>query len=510
MKNHRVLAFLVVLVLASLACQALAPQAGSPSPSPSPSASPAPALTSSPTPLHLPLPSETIVPTPEPEVTYTSRFHPDGDLYVSDVISMEIIAPAEQEAEGRQVQARVIEPVSEDLGAADFRPYGIAGRYQATMQWVWDTSQLEPGAYTLEFTVNQDGPIWTETVILYPQSQIPPPEPEAHWEDAEIECCILYYITGTQSERDLPELLEITEEQAEAAAQNIKTEFDRPVPITLLPRVLGHGGFAGEEIYVSYLDRNYAGSNFGLVVHHEMIHILDNRLGGELRPSILVEGLAVYLSGGHFKTEPVFSRAAALLDLGWFIPLSTLTDNFYTSQHEIGYIEAGALVHYLVRSYGWEAFSDFYRDIHPVDDGSQSDAIDRALQDHFDLTLSQLDSRFRVALKRQQVIPDLRDDVRLTVAFYNTVRRYQQLLDPSAYFLTAWLPGGEQMRERDIVADYLRHPTSVENVVLEKMLVEADEHLRAGRYSEAEMLISEVNVALGELDDPAVDLVVAN
>jgi hypothetical protein len=223
-----------------------------------------------------------------------------------------------------------------------------------------------------------------------------------------------------------------------------------------------------------------------------------------------VEGLAVYLSGGHFKTEPVFSRAAALLDLGWFIPLSTLTDNFYTSQHEIGYIEAGALVHYLVRSYGWEAFSDFYRDIHPVDDGSQSDAIDRALQDHFDLTLSQLDSRFRVALKRQQVIPDLRDDVRLTVAFYNTVRRYQQLLDPSAYFLTAWLPGGEQMRERDIVADYLRHPTSVENVVLEKMLVEADEHLRAGRYSEAEMLISEVNVALGELDDPAVDLVVAN
>jgi hypothetical protein len=66
------------------------------------------------------------------------------------------------------------------------------------------------------------------------------------------------------------------------------------------------------------------------------------------------------------------------------------------------------------------------------------------------------------------------------------------------------------MRERDIVADYLRHPTSVENVVLEKMLVEADEHLRAGRYSEAEMLISEVNVALGELDDPAVDPVVAN
>jgi hypothetical protein len=502
--------FLILFALIMLACQALAPQAGSPSPSPSPSASPAPALTSSPTPLHLPLPSETIVPTPEPEVTYTSRFHPDGDLYVSDVISMEIIAPAEQEAEGRQVQARVIEPVSEDLGAADFRPYGIAGRYQATMQWVWDTSQLEPGAYTLEFTVNQDGPSWTETVTLHPQSQIPPPEPEAHWEDAEIECCILYYITGTQSERDLPELLEITEEQAEAAAQNIKTEFDRPVPITLLPRVLGHGGFAGEEIYVSYLDRNYAGSNFGLVVHHEMIHILDNRLGGELRPSILVEGLAVYLSGGHFKTEPVFSRAAALLDLGWFIPLSTLTDNFYTSQHEIGYIEAGALVHYLVRSYGWEAFSDFYRDIHPVDDGSQSDAIDRALQDHFDLTLSQLDSRFRVALKRQQVIPDLRDDVRLTVAFYNTVRRYQQLLDPSAYFLTAWLPGGEQMRERDIVADYLRHPTSVENVVLEKMLVEADEHLRAGRYSEAEMLISEVNVALGELDDPAVDPVVAN
>ena len=72
-------------------------------------------------------------------------------------------------------------------------------------------------------------------------------------------------------------------------------------------------GLQSDGIWVSYLDRNYAGSNSEIVFHHEMVHVLDSRLGGELRPTILVEGLAVYLSGGHFKYEPLIPRAAALL-----------------------------------------------------------------------------------------------------------------------------------------------------------------------------------------------------
>jgi len=121
--------------------------------------------------------------------------------------------------------------------------------------------------------------------------------------------------------------------------QRMGIDFTAPSLSPCCRGVLGHGGFATRRSRSPYLDRNYAGSNFGLVLHHEMIHILDGRLGGEYRPSLFVEGLAVYQSGGHFKPEPLMPRAAALLPsetgLGRYIPLAELADNFYLSQHEI-------------------------------------------------------------------------------------------------------------------------------------------------------------------------------
>lgn len=501
--------FLFLYGLIILACQAVAPAVTQRAPAGTVPATVTATVSPSATVLHLPLPSQTVVPTVQPEETFSSRFHPDGDLFVTDLISLEIIAPPGQDLEDQEVQARVVDPVRQDLGKADFQPFGIGGRQQATMQWVWDTSELSSDEYTLEFSVRPEGPEWTETITLRPQDELPPPQPGAHWEMTESECCRVHYITGTDAARDISLLATVTDEQAEMVADRMGAEFEGAMTLTLLPRVLGHGGFAGEEIYISYLDRNYAGINYAQVVHHEMVHILDNRLGGEFRPSILVEGLAVYLSGGHFKREPILGRAAALLDLGWYIPLESLSDDFYTSQHEIGYIEAGALVEFMVRTYGWEAFADFYRDIQPPEDREQSDAIDSALREHFGITFPQLESRLVSSLRRRVIIPELRRDVRLTVAYYNTVRRYQQLMDPSAYFLTAWLPSGEQMRQRGIVADYLRHPTTPENIALESLLVQADEHLRAGRYAQAERLISSVNLRLSKLGDVRVDPVMA-
>ena len=423
---------------------------------------------------------------------------------MSDLVSLEVISPPGVNPQDQQAHVQVTSPIVMDLGSAKFQPYGIGGRFQATLQWVWNTTGLAPGNYSLDFSIQPGDLAWTEVVTLHPESQLPPPQPQAHWDSLETDCCEVFYITGTDGSRDIAELGQIIDDEAAEAVRRMRVAFGKTIPITILPRVLGHGGFTTDEIYVSYLKRNYAGNDFAQVLHHEMIHILDGRLGGDLRPSIFQEGLAVYLSGGHYKAEPIFARAATLLDLGWYIPLFTLADDFYGSQHEIGYIEAGALIQYLVTTYGWEGFSDFYRDTHPAPSGKQSDAIDAALQAHFRIRLSQLESSFLAALHRQNINPDLRQDVRLTVAFYNTMRRYQQLLDPSAYFLTAWLPDGKQMRQRGIVADYLRHPTNPENISLENKLVEADGLLTSGKYPEAAKTISTVNVALNQVDGPVV------
>ena len=75
-------------------------------------------------------------------------------------------------------------------------------------------------------------------------------------------------------------MIDLIQDQAESSVDRMGVDFVERIPITILPRVLGHGGFAGSEIYISYIDTNYAGNDLSQVLHHEMIHILDRRLGG--------------------------------------------------------------------------------------------------------------------------------------------------------------------------------------------------------------------------------------
>ena len=455
---------------------------------------------------HTPIPpsaTATSIPPPAtPVVIFTVHYHPDGGLFIGDQVSLEVIPPGGWNSSSgidlkdKKIQVQVDEPIQTNLGLATFSAYGIGGRLQATLTWAWDTRGLEPGNYTLHFSIQPDGASWYETISLKPADDLRPPEPQAHWEMTETGCCAIYYITGTAAERDLASLAVTADEQANMASQRMGIELSSPITITILPRVIGHGGLADSEVYVSYLDRNYAGNDFAMVVQHEMIHVLDSRLGGDLRPTILVEGLAVYMSGGHFKPEPLLPRAAALTELGWYLPLAPLSDDFYTSQHEIGYLEAGALVQYLVNTYGWQTFSAFYRDIHPQPSGKQSDALDVALNAHFELGLAQLEERFLAELQRQSTFSSFEEDVRLTVTYYNTVRRYQQILDPSAYFLMAWIPNGKMMRERGIVADYLRHPDSPENKSLETWLVEVGHALLTGNFGDGLRTLRVVNIEL--------------
>jgi hypothetical protein len=434
---------------------------------------------------------------------FITRYHPDGLLYVGDRVSIEVISPEGFDTEEKKVQIFLGDDPQGAIGTSEFSAYGIGGRPQATIPWAWDTAGLTPGDYTLNFAVLPDGPAWSEVIHLHPTADLPLPEPFARWETVETACCRLHFITGTEAERDLDEIVMAANAAARKASQQVGIWFERSVSITLVPRVVGHGGFASDEIYISYLDRNYAGNDLPQVLLHEMIHVLDGQLGGELRPSILVEGLAVYLSGGHFKREPIFPRAAALLAAGWYLPLDLLADTFYTSQHEIGYLEGAALVAYLVETHRREGFEAFYRDIHPQPGGEQSRAIDATMQAHFHLTLAQVEQEFKGALRRQPVDPVQSEDLQLSIAFYDTVRRYQRALDPSAYFLTAWLPDGGEMRERGIVADYLRRPRSAGSLVIESLLVEADKALRAGDYIEARSALERANRQLDWLEYPA-------
>ena len=419
--------------------------------------------------------------------------HPDGPLYVGDQVSFEVLPSSGFISEGHEVQVSVDD---KELGRAGFAPYGVVGRTEATLWWAWDTRDLQPGPETLTFTLLPDGSTWQETVTLRPRNGVPSPEPGAHWAVLTSDCCTLNYITGTAAGRDIVSLAQVADEQAADLAARMDESLSEKIPIVFMPRVLGNGGFAGNAIYVSYLDSDYLGNATAQVLHHEFVHWFDSLAGGDLRPTIFQEGLAVYLSGGHFNPEPLIPRAAALLELGWYIPLRTLADDFYPKQHEIGYLEAAALVEYLVETYGWEAFDAYYRDIHATPDDRDSQAIDAAIREHFQITFAELEGSYLEFLRGQMVPGDVRDDLRLSVQFYDTVRRYQQAIDPSAYFMTAWLPDYMTMSQRGIVADFLRHPEGMNNRLIEAMLVKADHALRAGEYEQAGKALKAANILL--------------
>jgi hypothetical protein len=542
--------WIILLILALAACQAsvplsvapttsptetvgvLATPTASPSPEPSVTPSPFPPATQTPT-LSIPTATQTPLHLVEAGNNFKLRWHPDGPLYVGDQLSLEVIPPPQEAAALRgktlQVQATTLDGLK-TLGTAPFSSFGLGERLQATLWWFWDTHGLEAGTYDLTLSIEPGGETWQTQVTLLPAADLPSAEADAQWLTAESQCCELHYISGTDAARDIEKLKVMADQQADDVSQKFGVKLDEKIPVVFIPRVLGHSGFTAEEIAVSYLDRNYAGAATALVLHHEMVHWVDGKLGGDLRPSILVEGLAVYLTGGHFKPEPLIPRAAALLppspgcipanpespppladngkpappacSLDRYIPLAQLASDFYPSQHEIGYLEAGSLVEYMVQTWGWPAFNDFYRDIHAPQGTPQPgapvqllnvQAIDTALQKHFNITFAELEEGFLSTLSKQAVTSDLVEDVRLSVAYYDTMRRYQQLLDPSAYFLYAWLADTVEMRKRGITADFLRHPDAPENVVLENMFVDADAALRAADYAQTDRLLKVIN-----------------
>jgi hypothetical protein len=455
-------------------------------------------------PTYTPVPNFT--PTPLP-TTFTVLYHPDDVLYVGDQVSFEVLPPPGMNLKGSNVQVQVDPPDGPYFGPVDFSEWGIQARLEAAMVWVWDTKNLDPGMHTLSFEVQPRGITWTEEVNLLPSTDLPPAQADAQWSETRTQCCTVFYVTNTASERDLSSLTRLVDAQAQDVTEKMGASFTEPITITILPRLLGHGGFTSSEISVSYLDRNYASNSWELVVHHEMVHTLDGQLGGDFRPTLFVEGLAVYLSGGHYKFEPLMPRAAALLPayLNQYLPLKTLADDFYASQHEIGYLEGASLIEYMVNTYGWEKFSSFYRDIHNHQGETQSDSIDSALLAHFSISFSQLEQDFLSALEAEPDTSTWVDDVRLTVIYYDTMRRYQQLMDPSAYFRTAWLLDNKSMRERGIVADYLRHPHTPTNLALETLFINAHQQMIGQDFTSASQTLEEINSVLDGIDHGLAD-----
>ena len=473
-------------------------------------------------------PTDTPVPTSTPIADDLSisaeniNLYPVDRLYTNDQVTFQVRARVPEEVNPYEVVVHIYvddEMIVDDVLGGSRNLNGDAiGLYQ----WAWTTGdlpdkhqivvQLDPNDSIQAGDENPDNNRAAFPVDVTWAEAAPQPLVDQIWQTHETPFANIFVVANTAASRDV----EFLKSSVDAAVQDAATALqvpavvDRKLNIYFIDRIIGQGGYAGSAIVISYLDRNYAGGSLYEVLVHEAIHVLDSSFEPEDRFTFLTEGLAVWGTGGHYKIEDLDQRAAGLLlDTERYIPLDALINDFYPSQHEVGYLQAGAFVKFLVEIYGYDAVRNFYSNVRYVTERTEAESMSLGMQSHFGKTLAQLESDWHVYLQSQPRTADTSVDLELTIEFYDLMRDYQQVYDPTAYFLYAWLPFPGTLRDKGITADVTRHPRTETHVALETMLESADTALRNGDYNTTRTLMDSVKRVLDN-DGRFLDPIAAN
>ena len=407
----------------------------------------------------------------------TVRAYPGPEHYAEDVLTFEI------PNDGNFGDETVIVSMSLD----NMEPTEIS----ATSSWsglllplAFDTTNLT-GRHTLKFTTADGRLNETYSFDVLPTDQRPPNEQSAAWLVNETTCCLLHYISDTAAARDIEFIVEHFQQAAEDFATITGKNIDPKLDIYILDRIWGNGGFGGNgELVISYSDRYYGptigGEGLETLARHEFTHAANIGLAetGE-GVSFNYEGLAVYVAGGHYKTEPLAERGAALFDLGHYVPVDQ-----FLSQHELAYLYPAAMLTYIAETYGTEKMWQFLgSDDQPGDD--QPGSLEAALQSTFGVSQKDFDQGFQAWLERHEPGEQL-DDLRLTIELQDLRRQYQDTYSPPPNFLLA--PVAEAIARQEYLPVVIREARAPANVAVELIIANGQQAILDGDYSRAESL----------------------
>jgi len=326
------------------------------------------------------------------------------------------------------------------------------------------------------------------------------------WGLSETQHYRFYFVPGEAAERDLAQIGVVAEGALDQVRNALQVEFEGQMSVYLVPRVFWQGGVTyGDKVQIiSYLDRNYTGVETRSYFAHEGTHALAQDL---LQPKaeeggpdgVLVEGLAVWASDGHYRREPLDLWAAVVAASDDYLPLADLRAGpFYDFQHETSYLEAGSFVRFLVERNGVETLKELYG----LATGQA--AHDEALvQRLYGQSYAGLEAEWRDYLAGLSPTPEQAEAWHLEVRAFELMRRYQTQMDPDARILPDRPPGEWT---GDTLKIFLHRAGSPANLVLETALIAAQERLHRGDLAGAAALLDDVEAGLeadGGLDRPA-------
>lgn len=481
MQHHqywRWLFFFFMFGLITVGCQALLPAEQTPV---SPAATP---VTSAATPTTAPRPTVMGRYFPNPAIsgdvlTFDVRFPPEGPLPLTATLHLPTqtldATPAFWALDGK--------PSVRWVWAWDTT--GYVGTVPVTVTLVWNDAG-ETSALTIPVTL-----VAPETRSFYEQ--------QARWTVAEVPGVRLHYLTGSAAERDLERLkAEARDAYADISAA-LGANQEGAVEIYILDRVYGQGGYATSDwVAITYTDRNYAPARLDLVLRHELAHRLDRALGCDSALTLLREGLAVYLSGGHYNPAPETYYLSTLRAAGLYIPLGELVQNFYMHQHEIGYLESASLVAFVESTDGREGVRTLCTASGVKQEGETELArLQRGLSALGYADVAEFEQAWWAWAERTPAVTEAAEALRTLTFLVDTMRAYQQAYDPVAYYLTGMLPDPAWAENHALpVADFARAPQQAEAVALELLLAQAIRAYESGHWQRAEALASTVQAVL--------------
>lgn len=305
-----------------------------------------------------------------------------------------------------------------------------------------------------------------------------------------------HYLPASAAERDRFKIGGLAERALDQIRSRLDMEFEGQMSIYLVPRVFWQGGAAyGDKVQlISYLDRNYTGVETWSYFTHEGTHALAQDLlqpkeNGGGPDGVLVEGLAVWVSDGHYRQEPLDAWAAVVAASDSYLPLAELREGpFYDYQHETSYLEAASFVKYLVENYGLEKLKALYG-LATGEDAHDQELVFRLYNQRYD----QLEAGWLEYMAGLEPTAQEAETWQLKVRSFDLMRRYETELDPDARILPSSPP---PKWTSDTIKAFTSRPCEPANVVLETALIAVQERLYGGDMDGARLLLDDVEAAL--------------
>ncbi|MGD9145679.1 MAG: hypothetical protein PVI80_08970 [Anaerolineae bacterium] len=334
---------------------------------------------------------------------------------------------------------------------------------------------------------------------MWSQVTAPTPEPppiDFTWALSSSHHYQFYYMPGTAAERDRFQIGALAEASLAEIESVLDVELEGRMSIYLVPRIFWQGGAAyGDKVQlISYLDRNYAAIETWTYFTHEGTHALAQDLlqpkeNGGGPDGVLVEGLAVWASDGHYRREPLDAWAAVVAGSDQYLPLADLRAGpFYDFQHETSYLEGASFVKFLVDNYGLEKLKELYG--RATGDAEHDGALVQSL---YGKGYDVLEAEWLAHLEGLSPTPEQAEMWRLKVRAFDLMRRYETELDPDARLLPSTAP---PEWTSDTLKVFMGRVGAPVNLVLETALIASQERIHAGDRAGAAALLDDVEAAL--------------